>query len=145
MVTGSYKGPVDIHYLWRKRQFHHLNRPAGAPAQQSPSLTCDERVERMLQEYLELNINTIREGLDPFTFWSSKMEEWPEHASHALEVLSCPAASVLSECVFSAAGGVLSDKCIWLSPDSVDGLTVIKMNKSLISKDFCTPIVDCTH
>ena len=70
--------------------------------------------------------------LAPFNFCVSKMSTWPELAFYALEVLACPVASVLSERVFSTAGGVITDKRSCLSTanvDNVDKLTFIKMNQ----------------
>ncbi|KAM5170527.1 zinc finger BED domain-containing protein 6-like [Mantella aurantiaca] len=56
-------------------------------------------------------------------------DHWPQLAQYALELLACPAASVLSERSFSAAGGFVMDSRVWLSTDSVNRLTFIKMNQ----------------
>ena len=61
----------------------------------------------------------------PFNFWVSKLGTWPEFALYALEVLACLAASVLSEHVFSTAGGVITDKRSRLSTANVDKLMFI--------------------
>ncbi|CAJ0942710.1 unnamed protein product [Ranitomeya imitator] len=115
-------------------------RPSFGRPQETRSLTHSQRLERMAQESLQVNIDAMTVELDPCSFWASNLEKWPELATHTLEILSCPAASVLSERVFSVAGGVLTDKRTRLSSDNVDRLTFIKMNKSWIRKDFSTPV-----
>ena len=75
----------------------------------------------------------------PFNFWVSKLSTWPELALYALEILACPAASVLSELVFSTAGSVITDKRSRLSTANVDKLMFIKMNQTWIPQDLSVP------
>ena len=82
----------------------------------------------MVEQYVCTSLHVLTDGSAPFNFWVSKLSTWPELACYALEVLSCPAASVLSERVFSTAGGVITDKRSRLSTANVDKLTFIKMN-----------------
>ncbi|CAJ0968197.1 unnamed protein product [Ranitomeya imitator] len=93
----------------------------------------------MLREYLADHTNVLRDSSVPFNYWVSKLDTWHELTLYTLEVLACPAASVLSEQVFIAAGGIITDKRIRLSTENADRLTLIKMNKGWIGKDFCTP------
>ena len=65
---------------------------------------------------------------------ASVMSGGEEEASSFMELLACPASSVLSERAFSAAGGFVTDHRARLSTDSVDRLTFIKMNQSWISR-----------
>ena len=44
----------------------------------------------------------------PLAFWFLRMDNWPELAQYAIELLACPASSVLSERTFSAAGGFVT-------------------------------------
>ncbi|CAJ0952386.1 unnamed protein product [Ranitomeya imitator] len=94
---------------------------------------------KMVREYLADRTNILRDSSVPFNYWVSKLDMWHELALYALEVLACPPASVLSERVFSAAGGIITDKRIHLSTENADRLTLRKMNKAWIGKDFCTP------
>ncbi|KAM4025255.1 uncharacterized protein ACNLHF_025839 [Anomaloglossus baeobatrachus] len=120
--------------------FHNFFRPSFARPPETTSLTHSERLERIIQEYLQMNIDAMTLQMEPCSFWASNLEKWPELSTYALEILSCPAASVVSERVFSAAGCVLTDKRTRLSSDNVDRLTFIKMNKSWIHKEFTTPV-----
>ncbi|KAG8591801.1 hypothetical protein GDO81_000309 [Engystomops pustulosus] len=94
---------------------------------------------KMLREYVADHTIVLNDHKAPYYYWVSKLDMWHELALYALEVLACPAASVLSERVFSAAGGIITDKRTRLSTDSADRLTLIKMNKAWISPDFHSP------
>ena len=74
--------------------------------------------------------------------WVKRIDHWPELAQYAIELLGCPASSMLSEWIFSAAGGFVTDKSTRLSTDSVDRLTFIKMNHSRISSSYQAPDAD---
>lgn len=113
-------------------------------AMQGTHPTHRDQLKIMVHDYLRLNTDVFVCVPDPIDFWVSKMDEWPELARHAIEVLSCPAASVISERTFSTAGGVITDKRIRLSTDNVDRLTFIKMNQAWISDDVVAPIAEVT-
>ncbi|KAG8542881.1 hypothetical protein GDO81_025918 [Engystomops pustulosus] len=91
---------------------------------------------KMGREYVADHTIVLNDHTAPYNYWVSKLDMWHELALYALEVLACPAASVLSERVFSAAGGIITDKRTRLSTDSADRLTLIKMNKGWISQNF---------
>jgi hypothetical protein len=105
-----------------------------------------QRLFYMVQEYLG-----ARSDLDtfptenPLGYWVLRMDHWPELAQYAIELLACPASSVLSERTFSAAGGVVTDHRVRLSTDSVDRLTFIKMNQSWITTSYQAPDADVTE
>lgn len=105
-----------------------------------------QRLFYMVQEYLG-----ARSDLDtfptenPLGYWVLRMDHWPELAQYAIELLACPASSVLSERTFSAAGGVVTDHRVRLSTDSVDRLTFIKMNESWITTSYQAPDADVTE
>ncbi|KAG8551656.1 hypothetical protein GDO81_004203 [Engystomops pustulosus] len=94
---------------------------------------------KMVREYVADHTIVLNDHTAPYNYWVSKLDMWHELALYALEVLACPAASVLSERVFSAAGGIITDKRTRLSTDSADRLTLIKMNKAWISPNFQSP------
>ena len=93
----------------------------------------------MVKEYVADCASVLSDPSVPYNYWVSKLYMWHELALYALEVLTCPAASVLLERVFSAAGGIITDKRIHLSTENADRLTLIKMNKAWIAPDFSTP------
>ncbi|XP_068094507.1 zinc finger BED domain-containing protein 6-like [Hyperolius riggenbachi] len=102
-----------------------------------------QRLDRMVSDYLgSASAPDNIESNDPMEYWTKKIDTWPELAQYALEVLACPASSVLSERVFSAAGGVVTDYRTRLSAENVDRLTFIKMNESWINDDFNAPLID---
>ena len=116
---------------------------------QQPPPTADmERVSRrqhlnnMVEQFLCTRLHVLTDGSAPFNFWVSKLSTWPELALYALEVLACPAASVLSERVFSTAGGVITDRHSRLSTANVDKLTFIKMNQAWIPQDLSVPCAE---
>lgn len=105
-----------------------------------------QRLIYMVQEYLG-----ARSDLDtfptenPLAYWVLRMDHWPELAQYAIELLACPASSVLSERTFSAAGGFVTDHRVRLSTASVDRLTFIKMNQSWITTSYQAPEADITE
>ena len=103
-----------------------------------------QRLHHMVDDYVRAQSDT--EGFscdesDPLHYWVLRLDHWPELAQYAMELLACPASSVLSERAFSAAGGFVTDHRTRLSTDSVDRLTFIKMNQSWISS-FDAPDAD---
>ena len=96
----------------------------------------------MVEQYVCTRLHILNDGSAPLNFWVSKLGTWPELALYALEVLACPAASVLSERVFSTAGGVITDKRSRLSRANVDKLMFIKMNQAWIPQDLSVPCAE---
>ena len=96
----------------------------------------------MVEQYVCTPLHVLTDGSAPFNFWVSKLSTWPELAFYALEVVACPAASVLSERVFSMAGSVITDKCSRLSTANVDKLTFIKMTPAWIPQDLSIPCAE---
>lgn len=79
-------------------------------------------------------------------YWVFKMDRWPDLAQNALEVLSCPSASVLSKRVYSASGGDGSKPTdASTCRDNVDHLTFIKMNLAWILDELHNPMVNSTN
>ncbi|XP_068113518.1 zinc finger BED domain-containing protein 6-like [Hyperolius riggenbachi] len=76
---------------------------------------------------------------DPLDYWVSKLDTWPELAQYAIEILSCPASSILSEGTFRAEGRFVNEKRTHLPTNNVDRLTFIKMNQAWITKDYKPP------
>ncbi|CAN2388245.1 hypothetical protein PRIEUP_LOCUS14971, partial [Pristimantis euphronides] len=103
------------------------------------SLSRREKFWKMVKEYLSDRTSILRDSSVPYNYWVSKLDKWHELSLYVMEVLACPATSVLSERVFSAAGGIITDKRIRLSTENADRLTLIKMNKAWIGPDFSTP------
>ena len=88
----------------------------------------------MVQEYLGARSDLETFPTEhPLGYWVLTMDHWPELAQYAIELLACPASSILSERIFSASGGFVTDHRVRLSTDSFDRLTFIKMNQSWIS------------
>ncbi|VEL25005.1 unnamed protein product [Protopolystoma xenopodis] len=137
--SSSSKGG-DLMGVWKS--FFEPQRPAAGPV--STQSHHQQRVEHMVADYMgSVSVqDAIRPDDDPMHYWVSRLDQWPELAQYALEVLACPPASVLSERVFSAAGGVVTEKRTRLSTGSVDKLTFIKMNEAWISGDIQVPIAD---
>ena len=98
----------------------------------------------MVQEY-----RGARSDLDtfptenPLGYWVLRMDHWPELAQYAIELLACPASSILSERTFSAAGGFVTNYRVHLSTDSLDQLTFIQINQSWITS-YQAPDADVT-
>ncbi|KAM3929597.1 ubiquitin carboxyl-terminal hydrolase MINDY-3 isoform 1-T1 [Leptodactylus fuscus] len=118
--------------------------PRQPTATEGPSDTRREKYGRMLREYLADDSPVLSDPSAPYTYWVSKLDVWLELALYALEILSCPAASVLSERVFTAVGGIITDKRSRLSAESADLLTLIKMNSHWIDPGFASPPVSST-
>ncbi|XP_073435161.1 zinc finger BED domain-containing protein 6-like [Dendrobates tinctorius] len=110
------------------------------------SMESDRRqhLSTMVTNYFSSHVDVLPHRSFPFDYWAAKLDTWPELAQYALQELACPAASVLSERVFSAAGSILTEKRTRLSTQNVDDLTFIKMNHAWVSKDFVPPSPDDT-
>ncbi|KAG8591628.1 hypothetical protein GDO81_000242 [Engystomops pustulosus] len=52
---------------------------------------------KMVREYVADHTIVLNDHTAPYNYWVSKLDMWHELALYALEVLACPAASVLSE------------------------------------------------
>ncbi|KAM4044406.1 zinc finger BED domain-containing protein 4-like [Anomaloglossus baeobatrachus] len=127
---------VSMDVFWRK----FLLNPAP-PCATVPNIR-QQRFHNMVEEYMSTHLHILTDGSAPFNFWASKLDTWPELALYALEVLACPAASVMSKHFFSATGGVITDKRVRLSTDNVGKLTLLKMNRAWIAPDLSLPLDD---
>ncbi|KAM4019234.1 zinc finger BED domain-containing protein 6-like [Anomaloglossus baeobatrachus] len=112
------------------------------PSSDSICINRRQRFSNMVEEYVSTRVQVPSDGSAPFNFWVSKLDTWPELALYSLEVLACPAASVLSQRVFSIAGGGHNDKRANLSEYNVSKLTFIKMNQAWITQDLSGPLAD---
>jgi len=119
--------------------------PRATSITAGPATSRRDKYRRMLREYLADRTPVLPDPSASYTYWVSKLDTWLELSLYALEVLACPAASVLSERVFSAAGGIVTDKRSRLSTDSADRLTLIKMNSKWIDPDFASPTVESSQ
>ncbi|KAM4044875.1 zinc finger BED domain-containing protein 6-like isoform 1-T2 [Anomaloglossus baeobatrachus] len=138
--TRSTRGRGILSKVW-----DNFIRPSQGPGPDVPvSLTRREKFWKMVKEYLADCGSILRDSSVPYNYWVSKLDTWHELSLYALEVLACPAASVLSERVFSAVGGIITDKHIRISTENADRLTLIKMNKTWVGPDFLTPPDDCS-
>ena len=125
--TGSF---TDVLLMEDMRSFlspTHRRSPSGS--------TLRERLDRQVADYLALtaDIDTLRSD-EPLDYWVCRLDLWPELSQFAIELLACPASSVLSERTFSAAGGIVTEKRSRLGQKSLDYLTFIKMNEAWIPK-----------
>lgn len=122
------------------RMFFQTERPSTTTS--SSSSSHHQRLAHMVADYMaSVGASDSMSTDDPMEYWVARLDTCRELAQYALELLSCPPSSVLSERTFSAAGGVVTDKRTRLSTDSVDRLTFIKMNESWIGGDFLAPVV----
>ncbi|XP_077119145.1 zinc finger BED domain-containing protein 4-like [Ranitomeya variabilis] len=132
-------GRISIAEMWKT----FLSTPQLlAPPSEMVHISRRQRFNNMVEDYLSTHLHVLSDGSAPFNFWVSKLDIWPELARYALEVLACPAGSVLSEHVFRIAGGVRTDKRIRLSTANVSKLTFIKMNQAWIPQDLSVPLAD---
>ncbi|XP_073509759.1 zinc finger BED domain-containing protein 4-like [Phyllobates terribilis] len=138
--TGSTsEGRVSLAEMWKT----FLSAPQHpAPLSDMVHISRSQRFNNMVEEYMSTHLHVLSDGSAPFNFWVSKLDTWPELALYALEVLDCPAASVLSEHMFSMIGGVRTDRRIRLSTANLDKLTFIKMNQAWIPEDLSVPLDD---
>uniref|UniRef100_A0A6I8QLY6 BED-type domain-containing protein n=1 Tax=Xenopus tropicalis TaxID=8364 RepID=A0A6I8QLY6_XENTR len=128
--SSAARGGGNLMDVWRSF-FEPRQAAAGLVSTQSHH---QKRLENMVADYMgSVSVqDAMHTDDDPMNFWVSRLDQWPELAQYALEVLACPPASVLSERVFSAAGGVVTEKRTRLSTGSVDRLSFIKMNENLL-------------
>ncbi|XP_040182933.1 zinc finger BED domain-containing protein 6-like [Rana temporaria] len=104
-----------------------------------------QHFEKMVTSYLDCSLVPDNLSYDPMNYWVCKLDQWPELAQFAIQLLTCPPSSVLSERVFREVGGVIHPKCTKLSAARVERLTFIKMNESWISDNFLPPPPDTTE
>lgn len=139
VTASSSEGRVSMAEMWKT----FVNTPQlTAPPPDTQRVSRRQHFTNMVEQYVCTPLHVLTDGSAPFNFWVSKLSTWPELAFYALEVLACPAASVLSERVFSTAGGVITDKRSRLSTANVDKLTFIKMNQAWIPQDLSVPCPD---
>ena len=139
VTASSSEGRVSMAEMWKS----FVSTPQiNAPPPDTERVSRRQHFTNMVEQYVCTSLHVLTDGSAPFNFWVSKLSTWPELACYALEVLSCPAASVLSERVFSTAGGVITDKRSRLSTANVDKLTFIKMNQAWIPQDLALPAAE---
>ncbi|XP_068117487.1 zinc finger BED domain-containing protein 4-like [Hyperolius riggenbachi] len=137
-TAHSTRRPGDLLGLTRALYKPEQSR-GGLPAASSTQ----RRMTRMVAEYMgSLSAYDSMSMEDPMEYWVKRLDTWRELAQYALEVLSCPPSSVLSERCFSAAGGVVTEKRSSLSIESVERLTFMKINQAWVEGDFLAPTVE---
>ena len=72
------------------------------------------------------------EGVDMLLWWKDHSEAFPLLAFLVRVVFSVPAASSISERVFSVAGSVISQRRSRLNPEKVEDILTIKLNLALL-------------
>ncbi|XP_075178562.1 zinc finger BED domain-containing protein 6-like [Anomaloglossus baeobatrachus] len=131
------KGRFSMAKMWNT----FLSTPQDPePRSNSIRISRKQRFNNMVEDYVSSSIQVLSDGSAPFNFWVSKLDTWPELALYALEVLACPAASVLSERVFSTVGDVITDRPSYLSTANMDKLAFIKLNQAWITQDLSGPL-----
>ena len=85
---------------------------------------------RQWEEYLAEP--AIRFDMDPFEWWRSRKNKYPDLEKIARKYLCIPATSCSSERCFSTAGNIVSQKRSSLSPENVDILVFLYQNKKLL-------------
>ncbi|XP_068089614.1 zinc finger BED domain-containing protein 4-like [Hyperolius riggenbachi] len=124
------------------RQFYSSESVQPTTASAAAPGNQEQRLSRMVNDYMSsLSASDSMRTEDPMEYWAARLDTCPELAQYALELLSCPPSSVISERAFSAAGGVVTDKRSRLSTDSVNALTFLKINHSWIESGYLAPVV----
>ena len=89
-------------------------------------LSPQQKVKQEIDQYLthpQLDISG-----DPLEWWISESVRYPILAKLAQKYLCLCATSVLSECVFSCGGNIVTDKRTCLKPERVDSLVFLAHN-----------------
>ena len=73
---------------------------------------------------------------NPLLYWKSHKDSHPLLLSVALQYLTCPASTVASERLFSAAGNILTESRNRLSPHKLDQLLFLHNNLKLVNYDY---------
>ena len=97
---------------------------------------CDsvEDISAIVEAYLN-EANEPRKS-NPLLYWKKHKDTRPILASLALQYLTCPASTVASERLFSAAGNILTDSRNRLSPDKLDKLLFLHHNLKLVDYSY---------
>jgi hypothetical protein len=74
----------------------------------------------------EFDDDAFVESIDPLLFWKHNGDRFPILAAHARKVLSCPASSVPSECMWSDFGRVLQEDRCRLTAEHAEMLVILK-------------------
>ena len=98
----------------------------------SPHRNIRQEVTKELGVYLQQPI--IKMDVDPFMYWTSRRDTFPLLSPVAAVYLACPPSSVTSERMFSVAGDILSKKRCSLTPENLQMLAMIKVNKKYVRK-----------
>lgn len=89
-------------------------------------------LEREIKNFQILPPASVEEARNALDWWKMYSKSFPLLAALARSVLCIPAASTTSERVFSASGGIITDKRHNLSTDNTKKLTLIKVNYDYI-------------
>ena len=73
---------------------------------------------------------------NPLLYWKKHKDTCPIRTSLAFRYLTCPASTVASERLFSAAGSILTESRNHLSPDKLDKLLFLHHNLKLVIYDY---------
>uniref|UniRef100_A0A1X7V9Y7 HAT C-terminal dimerisation domain-containing protein n=1 Tax=Amphimedon queenslandica TaxID=400682 RepID=A0A1X7V9Y7_AMPQE len=97
---------------------------------------CDsvEDIIAIVEAYLN-GANEPRKS-NPLLYWKKHKDARPILASLALRYLTCPASTIASERLFSAAGYSLTDSWNHLSPDKLDKLLFLHCNLKLVDYSY---------
>lgn len=97
---------------------------------------CDatQDVSTIVDKYLEEKVEP--RNCNPLLYWKSHKDTHPLLITVALQYLTCPASTVASERLFSAAGNILTESRNRLSPDKLDQLLFLHNNLILVNYDY---------
>lgn len=97
---------------------------------------CDatQDVSTIVDRYLEEKVEP--RNCNPLLYWKSHKDTHPLLITVALQYLTCPASTVASERLFSAAGNILTESRNRLSPDKLDQLLFLHNNLKLVNYDY---------
>ena len=96
--------------------FLHLHSEESTYQQQQ--LDLEQDLNQQVVAYLDSSLSPHIEY--PLDYWAAKLDLWPQLAEIALDKLSCPSSSVVSERVFSAAGAIVTPRRTHLSTKNAE-------------------------
>ena len=91
------------------------------------SNTVLDQVLNEIKEYARTKLD-LADTLNPIYFWRENRFKYPQLAIISRMLLSIPASSVPSECLFSKAGDIVTDNRNRLKPQLVEMLLFVKEN-----------------
>ncbi|XP_053146662.1 zinc finger BED domain-containing protein 4-like [Hemicordylus capensis] len=96
---------------------------------EEPAPQCSRAEESVAQYLSEPREDKV---MEPFLFWATHRQVWPDLATVAVWLLSCPPTRVSSERLFSMAGDVVSPLRSRLDAELVEQLVFLKANLPLL-------------